>query len=122
MVNVTVRALTVVNFSYLPHTKYKFLPDEAKKTMAYYTFAVRPTNPESDNLKIAMKKFDEEENEDFFKKKFSFFEKISALKILFSAKKKQFERICALDCVSFTELKIDFRKFSLSQNLENFGS
>ena len=33
--------------------------------MTCYTFSVRPTIPESRNVKVAMKKFDEEENEDY---------------------------------------------------------
>ena len=33
--------------------------------MTYYTFSVRPRIPETKNIKVAMKKFDEEANEDF---------------------------------------------------------
>ena len=32
--------------------------------MTCYTFSARPTIPESRNVKVAMKKFDEEENEE----------------------------------------------------------
>ena len=42
--------------------------------MACYTFSVRPTIPESENLKIAMKKFNEEENEDFCEEEYFTFE------------------------------------------------
>ena len=63
-----------------------------------------------------MKKFDEEENEDFFEDKFF---------NLFSVKKKHFEKFFAQDGVSLAELNIDFRKIfvkaSSSQNLENSG-
>ena len=42
-----------------------FLTDLRSKTMTCYTFSVRPTIPEYRNVKVAMKKIDEEENEDF---------------------------------------------------------
>ena len=42
-----------------------FLTDPRSKTMTCYTFSVRSTIPESRNVKVAMKKFNEEENEDF---------------------------------------------------------
>ena len=61
-------------FSYLPRTKYKFLSDVGNKPMAYYTFSVRPTIPASENLKNAMKKFNEEENEDFCEEEYFTFE------------------------------------------------
>ena len=38
-----------MNFSYLPCTKCKFLPEVAKKAMACYTYSVRATIPESEN-------------------------------------------------------------------------
>ena len=44
--------------------KCVFLTDLRSKAMTCYTFSVRPTIPESRNIKVAMKKFDEEENED----------------------------------------------------------
>ena len=45
------RALTIVNFPYLPRAKLlKLLPAEANKTMSCYTFSVRPTILESENL------------------------------------------------------------------------
>ena len=44
--------------------------------MAYYTFSVRSTIPESENLKTAMKKIDEEENEDFCEEKYFSFEDV----------------------------------------------
>ena len=54
-----------MNFSYLPCTKCKFLPEVANKAMACYTYSVRTTIPESENLEIEMKKIHEKENEDF---------------------------------------------------------
>ena len=55
------RALTIVNFSYLARTKYEFMSDVAKKIVAFYTFSVRPTTLEFENLRIGVKRFDEEE-------------------------------------------------------------
>ena len=51
-----------------------FLTDLRNKTITCYTFSVRPTIPESKEVKIVMKKFDEEENEDFCRDKFFNFE------------------------------------------------
>ena len=65
MYDSVLRALTIMNFSYLQPTKCKFLSDEGNKPMACYIFSVRPNIPESENLKIAMKEISEEENEDF---------------------------------------------------------
>ena len=45
--------------------------------MACYTFSVRQTIPESENSKIALKKFDEEENEDFCEEEYFNFEELS---------------------------------------------
>ena len=45
--------------------------------MACYTFSVRRTIPESLNVKVAMKKFDEEENEDFCEEEYFNFEELS---------------------------------------------
>ena len=45
--------------------------------MTCYTFSVRPTIPESKSVKIAMKKFDQEENEDFFEEEYFNFEELS---------------------------------------------
>ena len=63
-----------------------------------------------------MKKFDEET----FSKK-----RVSTLKSLVSVRKKHFGKVFAAVGVSFTKLKIDFRKIfvkaSSSQNLENSG-
>ena len=42
--------------------------------MTCCTFSVRPTIPESKNVKIPMKKIDEEENEDFFEEEYFNFE------------------------------------------------
>ena len=61
------------------------------------------------------------------KKKMKTFAKkgISTLKSLVSMRKKHFGKIFAVDGVSFTKLKIDFRKIfvkaSSSQNLKNSG-
>ena len=46
--------------------KMCFLTDPRNKIMTCYTLSVWPTISESENVKVAMKKFDEEENEDFF--------------------------------------------------------
>ena len=72
--------------------------------MACYTFSVRPIIPESENLKIAMKKL--------MKKKMKTFAKRSILSLrpLISAKNKHFEEIFGLDGVFNAELKTDFRK------------
>ena len=45
--------------------------------MTCYTFSVRATILESKNVKIPMKKFDEEENEDFFEEEYFNFEELS---------------------------------------------
>ena len=45
--------------------------------MTCYTFSVRPTIPESKKVKIAMRIFDEEENEDFFEEEYFNFEELS---------------------------------------------
>ena len=60
------RALTIVDFSFLPFTKCVFVTDPRNKIMTCYTLSVWPTISESENVKVAMKKFDEEENEEFF--------------------------------------------------------
>ena len=72
--------------------------------MTCYTFFVRPTIPESRNIKVAIKKFDEEENEDFCEEDYFNFEELSF------DEEKHFGKIFAVDGVSFTKLKIDFRK------------
>ena len=99
----TLRVLTIV--SYLARTKYEFLPDVANKTVTCYTFSVRPTILESENLEITKKKFDEEQNEDFCEDEYFNFEG------LIFGEEKHFEQFFAVDGVSFTELTIDFRKF-----------
>ena len=45
--------------------------------MTCYTFSVRPTIPDSENLKISMKKINEEENEDFFEEEYFNFGELS---------------------------------------------
>ena len=96
--------------------KYVFLTDLRSKTMACYTFSVRPNLPESRNVKVAMKKFDEEENEHFCEEDYFNFQELS-----FRRGKNILEKIFAVDGESFTKLKIDFRKTFLkassSQNL-----
>ena len=86
--------------------------------MTCYTFSVRPTVPESKNVKIPMEKIDEKENEDFFEEVYFNFEELS-----FGG--EHFGKIFVVDGVSFTKLKIDFRKIfvkvSPSQNLKNSG-
>ena len=84
--------------------KCVFLTDLRSKTMTCYTFSVRQTIPESRNVKVAMKKFDEEENEDFCEEGYFNFEELSL------GEKKYFGKIFAVDGVSFTKLKINFRK------------
>ena len=61
--------------------KCVFLTDLRSKTMTCYTFFVRPTLPESRNIKVAIKKFDEEENEDFCEEDYFNFEELSFRKI-----------------------------------------
>ena len=62
----------------MPFTKHKFLSDVASKTMTCYTFSVRPTFLDSENLKIAMKKLNEEENEDFYEEEYFNFEELTS--------------------------------------------
>ena len=79
--------------------KCVFLTDLRSKTMTCYTFSVRPTIPESSNVKVAIKNL--------------------------MKKKMKIGKIFAVDGLSFTKLKIDFRKIfvkaSSSQNLQNSG-
>ena len=90
--------------------------------MTCYKFSIRPIIPESENVKVSMKKFDEDENEDFCEEEKK---SISTLRTLFSAKKTYFGKIFAQDGLFLAEQKIDFRKIfvkaSSSQNLENSG-
>ena len=72
-ISLFLRALTLMNFSFLSCTKYKFLPEVANKTMPCYTYYVREIIPESVNLKVKMKK-------KMMKKK------MKSLRTLFSAK------------------------------------
>ena len=71
--------------------------------MTCNTFSVRPIIPEYRNIKVGMKKFDEEENEDFCEEEYFNFEELSF-------GEKHFGKIFAVDDVSFTKLKVDFRK------------
>ena len=45
--------------------------------MTCYTFSVRPTIPESENVAVAMKKFDEKENKDLCEEEYFNFEELS---------------------------------------------
>ena len=95
--------------------KCVFLTDLRSKTMTCYKFSVRPTIPEYRNVKVAMEKFDEEQNEDFCEEEYFNLAQLSF------GEEKHFGKIFAVDGVSFTKLKIDFRKIfvkaSSSQNL-----
>ena len=71
---INLRALTIVNFSYLPCIKCDFLTDLRNKMITCYTYSVRPTIPESKIVKVPMKKFDEGENEDFCEEQYFNFE------------------------------------------------
>ena len=51
-----------------------FCVDLRSKTMTCYTFSVRPIILESKNVKVTLKKFDEEENEDFYEEQYFNFE------------------------------------------------
>ena len=51
--------------------KMCFLTDPRNKTMTCFTFSISPTILESKNVKVAMKKIDEKENEDFAKNSIS---------------------------------------------------
>ena len=66
-----------------------------------------------------MKEIDKEANEDFFEEVYFNFEELSF------GGEKHFGKILAVDGVSFTKLKLNFRKIfvkaSSSQNLENGG-
>ena len=64
--------------------------------MTCYTFSVRPTIPESKNVKIAMKKFDEEENEDFFEEEYFNFEELS-----FGEEKTFWKNFCGRRCIFY---------------------
>ena len=67
-----------MNISYLSCIKCVFLTDPRSKTMTCYTFSVRPTFLDSENLKIAMKKLNEEENEDFYEEEYFNFEELTS--------------------------------------------
>ena len=69
--------------------KCVFLTDLRSETMKCYTFSVRPTIPEFRNVKVAMKKFDEEENEDFSEDEYFNFKKLS-----FSEEKTFWNNFC----------------------------
>ena len=99
--------------------KCVFLTNLRSKTMTCYTFSVRPTIPEYRNVKVAMIKFDEEENEYFCEEEYFNFEELS-----FDEEKTFWKNFCGRRCI-FYQLKIDFRKIfvkaSSTQNLKNSG-
>ena len=64
--------------------------------MTCYIFSVRPTIPESKNTKVAMKKFDEEENEDFFEEEYLNFEELS-----FDEEKTFWKIFCGRWCIYY---------------------
>ena len=76
--------------------KCVFLTDLRSKTMTCYTFFVRPTIPESRNIKVAMKKFDEEENEDFCEEEYFNFEELS-----FGEEKTFWKNFCGRRCIFY---------------------
>ena len=108
-----------MNISYLSCIKCVFLTDPRSKAMTCYTFSVRPTIPESKNIKVSKEKFDEEENEDFCEEEYFNFEDL-----IFIEEKTFWKNLCARWCI-FRRTKIDFRKIfvkaSSSQNLENIS-
>ena len=67
-----------------------------------------------------MKKFDEEENENFFEEEYFNFEELG-----FGEEKTFWKNFWQAEGVAFTKLKLDFRKIfikaSSSQNLKNSG-
>ena len=65
-----------MSFSYLPCTKCKFLSQLANRAIACYTYSVKATIPESENLKIKMKKIHEEENEGFCEEEYLNFKEV----------------------------------------------
>ena len=64
--------------------------------MTCYTFHVRPTIPESRNIKVAMKKFDGEENENFCEVEYFNFEELS-----FSEEKTFWKNFCGKWCIFY---------------------
>ena len=82
--------------------KCVFLTDLRSKTITCYTFSVRPTIPESRSVKVAIKKFDEEENEDFCEEDYFNFEKLS-----FGEEKTFWKNFCGRWCI-FSQTKNRF--------------
>ena len=64
------------------------------KTMTCYKFSVRPTIPEYRNVKVAKKKIDKEENEDFCEKEYFNFEDL-----ILSEEKTFWKIFCARWCI-----------------------
>ena len=81
--------------------KCVFLTDLRSKTITCYTFSVRPTIPESKNVKVAMKKIDEEENEDFYREEYFNFEELS-----FSEEKTFWKNFCGRRCIIYQTMNI----------------
>ena len=95
------------------------LTDLRNKTIKCCTFSVTTTIPESKIVKVAMKKFDEEEKKTFPRRR------EFQLSGAFFGEEKPFEKIFVQDGVSLAKLKNDFMKIfvkaSSSQNRENNG-
>ena len=70
--------------------------------MPCYTFSVRPTIPESKNVAVAMKKFDEKENEDFCEEEYFNFENL-----IFGEEKTYRKKFYARCCI-FSQNKSRF--------------
>ena len=64
--------------------------------MTCYTFSVRQTIPESKNVKIVMKKIDEEENEDFCEEEYLNSEELS-----FDEEKTFWKIFCSRWCIFY---------------------
>ena len=76
--------------------KCVFLTDLRSKTMTCYTFSVRQTILESRNVKITMKKIDEEDNEDLSEEEYLNFEELS-----FGEEKTFWKNFCGRWCIYY---------------------
>ena len=74
--------------------------------MTCYTFSVRSTILESKNVKVAMKKIDEEENGDFCEEEYFNFKDVD-----FCKEKTFWKSFCALRWCIFSRNKNIFGKF-----------
>ena len=73
-----------------------FLTDLRSKTMKCYTFSVRPTIPEFRKVKVAIKKFVGEENEDFWEEEYFNFEELT-----FREEKTFWNFFCGRCCIFY---------------------